>query len=235
MLEQRDRELQVRVSKANELNSPVKRAYRIHPWVAFVLAALLVGDLPPALGEPLNEPQQVVQRVSEGLRRVLRENHTLLQSDPAYVHRVVEELFLPHLDFRRTCAIVLGPFWKKASVAQREAFGTEFKSLLINTYATAVNELSEWEIRYLPFEPGPGDEDVVVRTRVLSPTGEPIGIDYRMHLKGKRWLAYDVKVAGVSLLANYRSTFARMAREKGVAGLIDELAARNARHKNRSH
>lgn len=182
----------------------------------------------PAGAEELNEPQQVVQRVSDGLRRVLREDRELLESDPAYVHRLVDELFLPNVDYRRVCALVLGPYWKQATPAQREAFGDEFKALLINTYATAVNELSEWEIRYLPLRPGPNDTDLVVRTQILHPGGEPIGVDYRMHKKDGRWLAYDVTVAGVSLLTNYRSTFTRMARKKGVDGLIEDLATRNA-------
>jgi len=200
---------------------------RLSAWALLSLAVVLLGDPKPAIGEPLEEPQQVVQRVSEGLRRALREDRRLLETDPAYVHRLVDELFMPNVDFRRTCAIVLGAFWKQATAAQRDLFGVQFKTLLINTYATAVNELSAWEIRYLPLRQKPGDMDVLVRTQVLQPHGEPIDVDYRMHRAGERWLAYDVKVAGVSLLANYRSSFQRMARQKGVAGLIDELAAHN--------
>jgi phospholipid transport system substrate-binding protein len=188
----------------------------------------------PTAAEQLSEPQQVVQRVSDGLRRVLREDRSLLETDPAYVHRLVDELFLPNVDFPRVLAIVLGPYWKKATPEQRDAFGDEFKNLLINTYATAVNELSEWEIRYLPLRLRPGDKDTVVRTQVLYPGGEPVDVDYRMHLKGGRWLAYDVKVAGVSLLANYRATFVRMARKKGVDGLIEDLTARNSMRRSGS-
>ena len=68
----------------------------------------------------------------------------------------------------------------------------------------------------------------MVRTRVLYPGGDPIEVDYPMHRRSGRWLAYDVAIAGISLLANYRSTFVRMARQKGIDGLIAGLAARNA-------
>lgn len=124
----------------------------------------------------LSEPQRVVQQISDGLRRVLREDRRLLETDPAYVHRLVDRLFLPNVDFPRVCALVLGPYWNKAGPAQRNAFGDEFKALLISTYATAVNELSEWEIRYLPLKLNRGDNDVVVRTQVLYPGGKPIEI-----------------------------------------------------------
>jgi phospholipid transport system substrate-binding protein len=171
----------------------------------------------------------VVQHISDELRRVLREDRRLLETDRAYVHRLVDELLMPNVDYPRVCALVLGPFWKEASPAQRKGFGDAFKTMLINTYATAVDELSEWEIRYLPLQLKPGDTDVLVRTQVLYPGGEPIDVDYRMHERGGRWLAYDVAVAGVSLLANYRSTFVRMARQKGIDGLIEELNERNDR------
>lgn len=193
-----------------------------------VLALTCLAIISPAFAEPLSEPQRVVQQVSDGLRRVLREDRRLLETDPAYVHSLVDQLFLPNVDYPRVCALVLGPLWKRATPAQRDAFGDEFKALLINTYATAVNELSEWEIRYLPLRLQPGGKDAVVRTRVMYPGGKPVEVDYRMRKKGSRWLAYDVKVSGVSLLANYRSTFVRMARKKGIDGLIDDLAARNA-------
>lgn len=194
---------------------------------ALILACLGSGTF-AAENAGLSEPQRVVQRVSDGLRRVLQEDRRLLETDPAYVHRLVDELFLPNVDYPRVLAMVLGAYWKKATPTQRNAFGREFKALLINTYATAVNELSEWEIRYLPLRLRREETDVVVRTQVLQPGGKPIDVDYRMRNNDGRWLAYDVKVAGVSLLANYRSTFARMARQKGIDGLIEDLAERNA-------
>jgi len=199
----------------------------------FLLQLVLLVTV-PAVGrsvgeeESLSKPQQVVQGISDELRRVLRRDRRLLETDRAYVHRLVDELLMPNVDYQRVCSVVLGPVWNDASPAQREAFGIEFKTLLINTYATAANELSEWEIRYVPLRLQPGDTEAIVRTQVLYPGGQPIDVDYRMHVKGGRWLAYDVAIAGVSLLANYRSTFVRIARQKGIDALINDLAARNA-------
>jgi phospholipid transport system substrate-binding protein len=48
-----------------------------------------------------------------------------------------------------------------------------------------------------------------------------------MRYDGDRWLAYDVAVEGVSLLTNYRSSFNRLASQKGLDGLIRDLASRN--------
>jgi phospholipid transport system substrate-binding protein len=194
--------------------------------VAGLLAALFALSATAAAG--LSGPQQVVQEVSDGLTKVLREDRSLLQNDPKYVYRLVDTLFLPHVDLERVSALALGPYWHRASLRQREAFSEAFKNLLIRTYATALNELSEWKIRYLPTRVEPGDHDVLVRTQVLQPGGNPIQVDYRMYEKDGRWLAYDVAVAGVSLITNYRNTFMTLARQKGLDGLIADLAARNA-------
>ncbi len=173
-------------------------------------------------------PQEVVQRVSDGLMRVLREDRGRLETDPGYVHRVVDDLFMPNVDFDRVASLVLGPFWRDASAQQREGFRREFKAMLIHTYASALNKLSEWEIRYPPLHLEPGQRDLAVPTQILRGGAPPVEVSYRMAFDGARWRAYDVSVEGVSLLTNYRSTFVRMARQKGLDGLIQDLAQRNA-------
>lgn len=207
--------------------------HRAHRPLASVLLAALAAlvfllQAPAARAGDVSEAQQVIRGVSDGLTRVLREDRRLLETDPAYVHRLVDELFLPNVDFDRVSALVLGPHWRQATAEQRARFREAFKGMLIATYATAVNELSEWEIRFLPTREPEGARDLVVRTQVLRPGGEPIAVDYRMVERNGRWLAYDVAVEGVSLLNAYRSTFVQMAREKGIDGLIAELETRNA-------
>jgi phospholipid transport system substrate-binding protein len=66
-----------------------------------------------------------------------------------------------------------------------------------------------------------------VRTQISRPGAQPTSVDYSMRYKGNRWLAYDVKVEGISLLSNYRSSFGRLVSQKGLDGLIRDLNARN--------
>jgi len=140
----------------------------------------------------------------------------------------LRQILADSVDFDRVASLVLGPFWRDASVQQREGFRREFKAMLIHTYASALNKLSEWEIRYPPMHLEPGQRDLVVPTEILRDGAPPVEVSYRMAFDGARWRAYDVSVEGVSLLTNYRSTFVRMARQKGLDGLIQDLAQRNA-------
>jgi phospholipid transport system substrate-binding protein len=207
-----------------------RRALGLIALLAAVTATVTGAAGPPDPAAGASEPQQVVQRVSDGLMRVLREDRGRLETDPAYVHRLVDDLFLPNVDFDRVAGLVLGPFWRSADPEQREGFRREFKEMLIHTYASALNKLSEWEIRYPPMRLEPGQVDVAVPTEILRGGAPPVEVVYRMAFDGTRWRAYDVSVEGVSLLVNYRSTFVRLARQKGMDGLIRDLAERNATH-----
>ncbi len=197
-------------------------------WLGPIALALLLAVIGPPAAAELTPPQRVIAEVSDELLRVLREDRGLLERDPGYVHRLVDEVFLPNLDFERACALVLGPFWRQATPAQRDGFADAFKTLLIQSYASALNRLSAWEIRYPPMPPSTNGERVLVPTEILQPGRTPVSVDYRMARKGDRWVAYDVLVEGVSLLAAYRSQFTSLARAKGLDGLIAELEARNA-------
>jgi phospholipid transport system substrate-binding protein len=66
-----------------------------------------------------------------------------------------------------------------------------------------------------------------VRTEVSEAGGAPIPIDYAMYMRGSDWKVYDVSIDGVSLIANYRSSFASEIRANGIDGLIRTLQARN--------
>ena len=56
---------------------------------------------------------------------------------------------------------------------------------------------------------------------------QPVPIDYSMEKTSDGWKVYDVTVAGVSLVTNYRSTFNSQVREGGVEKLIKTLADKN--------
>ena len=202
---------------------------RLRHYIAHLLA-LLIAQLPfapTAIGLELNPPQQVIQGVSDQLMRILRDDRELLHKDPNYVHRLVERLFLPNVDFSRISALVLGPYWREATPSQRRTFELELKRLLIQTYASALDRLSDWELSYLPMQIEPSQTKALVKTEMRKPGGNPVAVDYRMVVKDSRWVAYDVVVEGVSLLASYRAQFTEIARRRGLDGLLAELHARN--------
>jgi phospholipid transport system substrate-binding protein len=146
---------------------------------------------------------------------------------------VVEEYILPHFDFERMSQLVLGKNWRNANPEERQQFVEEFRLLLVRTYATAMLKYSDQKISYLPDRGKPGEGDVVVQTEIEQPGGPPIPIDYSLHRKGDAWKVYDVKIDNVSLVVNYRGTFAGEIRNGGSVGaLISKLRERNQQARN---
>jgi phospholipid transport system substrate-binding protein len=191
-------------------------------------ALILTLSAGTAGAEDLAPPQQVIRDTSQQLQSVLREERKLLLEDPAYVYRLADEVFVPRVDMARVSSLVLGRYWRTATPQQRQAFGEEFKRLLARTYASALRELGDWELRFLPLRMGDESNRALVKTQILRSGAPPLAVDYSMHESEGRWLAYDVKIEGVSLITNYRSSFARLIQTKGMAGLIDELEKKNS-------
>ncbi len=66
-----------------------------------------------------------------------------------------------------------------------------------------------------------------MRTEIEQAGGFPIPIHYTLRLGDDGWKVFDISVDGVSLVTNYRSSFARAISKNGVDGLLQTLKERN--------
>lgn len=192
-------------------------------------AALIIGlaILPlTAAAAELSVPQKVIEDTSNEIKLVLNRDRELLISDPGYVYRLVDEVLVPHFDLNRISGLVLGRYWKRATDDEKSSFQYEFKRMMVRTYATALHELDDWQLSFLPSRQGKNENDVLVRTQIKY-NGPAIAVDYRMRFKEGAWKVYDVKIEGMSLVTNYRSSFNRMIRTSGMPGLLSHLAQTN--------
>ena len=191
---------------------------------ALVLFALLAHAAVAAAQE---HPAQALVRETAG--KVIEEltSDPSLKQDRPRLHAMIDELVLPHFDFTRMSRRVLAKNWRKASDAEKTQFTAAFKALLVRTYSSALAEYSDQTIEFLQPRERPQRKEVAVRSQVRRSGAPPIEIQYTMYEKDGRWLVYDVLVDGISLVINYRSTFASEIRNNGMAGLIKRLSERN--------
>jgi phospholipid transport system substrate-binding protein len=193
--------------------------------IYFITAGLVPAG--NALASELLPPQQALYDASEKMKARVR--------DPGFVRdfrqftQFVDAVIYPQVDFNRISALVLGRHWKDATRDQQERFKKEFKTLLVRTYSRAFIEFKEWTVRFLPLHMNEGDKKLIVKTEVLQPGQQPIGVDYRMVLTREGWKAYDITIEGVSLVTNYRNSFKTdIERTGSLEGVISTLATRNA-------
>jgi len=189
------------------------------------LLLLGVAQPVPAAEHPA---QQLVKETTGKVLARLRADRDKLEADNSRIYPLVEELILPHFDFQRMSIWVLGKNWRLATPEQRKAFTREFQTLLVRTYATALLEYTDQTIEYLPFRAAADDKRVTVRTEIVQPGGHNIPLDYRMYLDSNgEWKVYDISVDGVSLVTNYRSSFATEINQGGIGKLLKKLAEMN--------
>ena len=111
---------------------------------------------------------------------------------------------------------------------QQQQLTAEFKTLLVRTYSNALTSYKNQKVVYKAFKMAPTDTDVLVRTEVHQPGNKPVQLDYSLERLEGGWKVYDVIVAGVSLVTNYREQFSQEVRAGGIDGLIKSLQKRNA-------
>ncbi len=140
---------------------------------------------------------------------------------------MIESKLVPHFDTTRMTALAMGRNWRVATADQQKQLTEQFQTLLIRTYSNALTNYRDNKMDYKPLRMNPGDTDVIVRTEVTRPGQAPVQIDYSMEKTADGWKAYDVVVAGVSLVTNYREEFNDVVKSSGIDGLIKALADKN--------
>ena len=186
-------------------------------FAGLVSTAALAEDAPDAL----------VQRVTEEVLEIIRHDKDIQNGSTNKVIDLVDKKVLPHFNFQHMTALALGKEWRKATPQQQQQLTAEFKTLLVRTYSNALTSYKNQKVVYKPFKMAPSDTDVLVRTEIHQPGNKPVQLDYSLEKLDSGWKVYDVVVAGISLVTNYRDQFGQEVRNGGIDGLIASIAAKN--------
>ena len=191
------------------------------------LFCFLAAGLMPAAHAAQQGPDVLVRDVTNEVLEIVRADKAIQAGDPQRIMALVDAKVLPHFDFRRMTMLAVGPDWRSASTEQQTRLTDAFRTLLVRTYSNALTQYRDQTIDFKPTRFGEADKRVQVRTEVRQSGAQPIGIDYMLEKTDAGWKVFDVIVAGVSLVTNYRSSFAQDVRSGGIEGLIKSLEAKN--------
>lgn len=175
----------------------------------------------------MERPDTLVDNTAQEVLTIIKQDKELRAGNHAKLLDLIESKILPHFDFKRMTQLAMGKNWSKAAPEQQQTLVDEFRTLLVRTYSNALSTYSNHTIKVEPLKEEPAG-DTMVKTKVIQGAGQqPIPIDYSMEKTGDGWKVYDVTVAGVSLVTNYRSTFNSQVSEGGVEKLIKTLSDKN--------
>ncbi|MCK5728290.1 MAG: ABC transporter substrate-binding protein [Methylococcales bacterium] len=205
------------------------KSQRYSTFILLIVFGFLVGLMPltKVFAADLLAPQKGIESASNQLKLKMQDEG--FTKDFKQITTFVESAIYPQVEFNYIAALVLGKHWKNATADEKKQFQEAFKTLLIRTYSRAFLEFNDWSVRYLPLNMEAGAKKVIVKTEILQPGVQPIGINYRMRLSKGTWKAYDIMIEGVSLVTNYRTSFKNeMAKLGSLGAVIKSLQQRNA-------
>ncbi|HMV53336.1 MAG TPA: ABC transporter substrate-binding protein [Rhodocyclaceae bacterium] len=212
------------------------------------MAVLALAVIPAFAAADDSTPDALVKTVTNDVLQIVRTDKDIQSGSTKRAIELIEQKVLPHFNFMRMTQLAVGRDWCGATPDQQKALAAEFRTLLVRTYSNALTSYKDQSVDFKPLKMQSSDTDVLVRSEIKQPGGKPVQLDYNLaRLEGAKpcasaggavpaanaapvagWKVYDVIVAGVSLVTNYREQFSQEVRAGGIDGLIKSLQKRNA-------
>lgn len=194
----------------------------------YILVSIVLLLPLAARSQTAQSPEEFMQGVVNNILGEVKTERQQLKQNPDKLRQLVINGIMPHVDFPYVSQLVLGQYWRTASAQQRDEFMAAFRDMLMRTYADALLSYEDQTIKYLPSHNDPKAPDANVNSQIIPKNGEPISVIYRLYRnKQNEWKVYDITVEGISLVTNYRNTFANEVRTGGLDNLIQKLKTHN--------
>lgn len=197
-------------------------------WAAAAAAAAALFGA-AAGAQDIMPADVLVKNVTLEIVEIVKRDRDIQAGDRKKVIELIEAKVVPHFNFSAMTASAVGTHWGKANAEQKARLTGEFRTLMVRTYASSIAAYKNQKFDFRPLRARPTDTDVTVNVRVLQPGAEAVKIDYDMEKTARGWKVWDVRVADISLTANYRTEFANVVRDSGIDGLIRTLQAKNSK------
>lgn len=169
-------------------------------------------------------PVEMLKSVASQMISQLDQNQGHINSQ--VVSSIIHRVLLPHVDLETMSRSVVGKeYWNQATPAQREQFKRAFTNLVIKIYSAPLSSYNGETIEFKPLRDGSGNR-VQVESIVSRKNGQRIPVNYRLVQSGGSWKVYDFSVEGISMIRSYRTQFDGILQQKGMAGLLNNIAGK---------
>jgi len=193
---------------------PIARRTFLNGLAAAAVLALLPW---PAEAASVSQAQTLVNTISGELTGLVNSG-----GSEAQIYRGFESILARYADMPAVAAATLGPAWRGASNAQKQAYVAAFQSYLARKYGRQFREYRNASINVTGARDA-GKAGVLVQTTVVRPGQANIAVDWQISDRSGSPRAVNLIIEGVSMLANERAEIGAMLDAQG--GSIDRLTA----------
>lgn len=191
-------------------------------WVGVLLACVSLGvraDTP--------EPEALIRNTVDEVLAIVKRDKDIQSGNTKKVNELVDAKVLPHFNFTHMTRLAVGKNWRNATPEQKKVLEIEFRNLLVRTYTTAFTTYQNQEVEVKSLKMANDATEVTIKTFILNKGKPPLPVNYDMEKTANGWKVYDLSIEGVSLVTNYRGTFAEQIQKSGIDGLIKMLVEKN--------
>ncbi len=190
--------------------------------VVFTANGVLAAE-PAQASEP--SAHETIRATSNQLVTLIDEARGYVKEDPERYHAQVQALLDPVVDFDSFSRLVMASHYKRASAEQRRRFADTFKSSLVKTYASALMEFSNEEIKVLDPTRAPRDpRRPTVDMEITTASGAVYPLSYTM---GKNkvgdWQMKNIIINGINLGLTFRNQFGSAVNDPQYGGDLDKV------------
>ena len=196
-----------------------------HLFASLFMFALLSATTTNVLANPADvaAAEKRVIDVTSKIVNLLEQNKAQYASNGGALNAMVRREVLPLIDFDAMSKLTLGKHWRTANASQRTRFINAFREMLVNSYAKTMIKYGGSAIRAGNSAQQTKPGYVLVRTIVTPKGSSAINANYSLRKLGNNWKAYNVEIAGINLITNFRTNFTREVSAKGLDSLIARL------------
>ena len=212
----------------NTFTNPITKLLVLNGAVGLVLGWMLSLTLAVnAADAPASEasPHEVIRGTSSELVELIERARSYVDEDPDRYHTEVQALLDPVVDFKSFSRLVMATHYKKATVEQRKRFASSFKRSLVKTYASALMQFSNQEIKVLDPTRAPRDpRRPTVNMEITTAGGTVYPLSYTMgRNKAGNWQMRNIIINGINLGLTFRNQFGSAVRDRKYAGDLDKV------------
>jgi phospholipid transport system substrate-binding protein len=192
------------------------------------VAMVALAAFAPAHGADVvidnTSPQKLIETSSRALLADLDANRAAYRKDINGLYKVIDKVFLPHVDVDFAAQQVLGKNWRTATPDQRKRFVTTFYRSLLTTYGDALLDFTGDRMKVLPFQGDAAAPRASVRTEIKRSNGATVAVSYSLRKnEAGVWKVWDVVIEGISYVKSFREDFGLEIDQKGLDALLKRL------------
>ncbi len=132
----------------------------------------------------------------------------------------IRAIIYEHFDFSEMAKRILARHWRKLTPEQKKTFTDLLAQLLETSYRNKIENYSDEKVL---FKKQRIKKHLARVYTIIKTKQEEIPVTYSLIRKNGKWVIYDVKVEDVSMVSNYRATYAEIIKKEGFDGLIAKM------------